>query len=300
MQVRPTYPFSDDNNLYNVYRIDFHSLTELELYLKSDPPVNERIFPSQKSLYMPEKFAGAPLEQAIAYCHGGYAEGFPLFMQLKKDLEKTNVKAQNVRRSVPAIVGSRPNVPNFVAGTPKTMYRLDKAKEKKFIDVYINLAYSGDTTEQEIRHRGILTLNLISLFEQHSIGVNLYAFEASSLYNEIFIADIQLKKPGEVLNVGKCYYPLCGKEFIRRLLVRVKESMPFHEKWGVGYGGVLPEKLVRKCLNIGEDKILIQSPHEIGIRGRNLYRDADAFFEYLHLTKEIKVPKYSDYAKEYR
>ena len=83
-------------------------------------------------------------------------------------------------------------------------------------------------------------------------------------------------------------------------MVRVKESMPFHEKWGVGYGGVLPEKLVRKCLNIGEDKILIQSPHEIGIRGRDLYRDADAFFEYLHLTKEIKVPKYSDYAKEYK
>ena len=298
MLVRPVSFFEDGEKVYRVYRIDFHSLTELELYLKSDPPVNEQVFPSQKSVYMPERFAGVPLEQAIYYCHGGYLEGFPMFMKMKRELEKTNLKTVNVRRSVPAIVGSRPHVPNFVAGTPKTMWRLDKAKEKRFIDIYINLAYSGDTTEDEIRNRGILTMNLINLFEQNSYAVNLYAFEASRLEREIFIAEIKIKKPGEVLNIGKCYYPLCGKEFVRRLLVRVKESMNFEEKWGVGYGGVLSEDLVRKCMNIGEDKILIQSPHEIGIRGKDIYKDAEAFFRYLHLTNEIKVPKYGFNHKE--
>ena len=96
------------------------------------------------------------------------------------------------------------------------------------------------------------------------------------------------------MNYGKCYYPLCGKEFIRRLLVRVKESMPFREKWGLGYGGVLSEDLVRKCMNIDEGKILIRSPKEIGIKGENIYEDADIFFDDLNLSDVISVPRYGE------
>ncbi len=294
MQIRST-ALSCAGKVYKVYRVDFNSLTELEVWLSEDPEVNEKVFPSPKSAYMPESFAGAPLDEAIRYCHGGYTKGFPMFMQLKKELERANVKAMDLRRSVPAVVGARPNVPNFVAGTPKTMYRLDRAKEKKFVDVMINLAYPGDTTEEQIRNRGILTLNLISLFEQNHMGVNLYVFEASFFAGEIFLAEIRLKRPGEATNVGKCYYPLCGKEFVRRLLVRVKESMPFREKWGIGYGGVLPEEMLRQCMNIKEGTIVIGPPDELGIQGKNIYQDADAFFEHLELKDEIRVVKYAEY-----
>ena len=287
-----------DGRRYKIFRKDFHSLTELELYLLSDPKVNEVVFPSRKSEYMPESFAGAPLDQAIRYCHGGYEKGFQVFLQLKKDLERVNLKANHFRRSMASVVGSRPNVPNFVAGTPKTMFRLDRAKEKKFIDVYVNLAYSGETTEEQIRNRGILVLNMIGLFEQNEIGVNLYAFEASYLQDEIFVADVRLKKPGEQLNVGKCYYPFCGKEFIRRLLVRVKESVPFQGRWGLGYGNVLPENLVRKCMGIDEEKILIRSPLEMGIKGKDIYEDADAFFDVLNLSDEVKVPRYGAFKRK--
>ncbi len=289
MPVRSVSELKEDKG-YRVYRADFHSLTELELYLSGDPGVNERVFPSQKSIDMPEEFAGAPLKQAIAFCHGGYDKGFPLFMRIRKELESVNVKAQSFRRSEPAVVGSRPYIPGFLADTPKTMLRLTREKEKKFIDVYINLVYSGETSDEQIRNRGILVMNMISLFEQNHIGVNLYAFEASYLKNEIFIADIRLKRPGESLNIGKCYYPLCGKEFVRRLLVRVKESMPFREKWGVGYGRPLPEELLRRCLKIGEGKILIRSPQELGIKGENIYEDAECFFRELKLDDEIEVP----------
>ena len=298
MLTKPISIMEEDNRRYKIFRKDFHSLTELELYLQSDPEVNSAVFPSKKSEYMPESFAGAPLDQAIRYCHGGYEKGFKVFLQLKKELERANVKANHFRRSVASVVGSRPNVPNFVAGTPKTMFRLDRAKERKFIDVYVNLAYSGETTEEQIRNRGILILNVISLFEQNEIGVNLYAFEASYLQDEIFIADVRLKKPGETLNVGKCYYPFCGKEFVRRVLVRVKESMPFQGKWGLGYGSVLPEDLVRKCMGINEEKLLIQSPQEIGIKGEDLYEDADIFFDELNLSDEIKVPRYGEFKRK--
>ena len=295
-QAEPT-DFIDQDKRYKVYRIDFYSLTEFEAYLASDPKVNTLVFPTQKSKYMPAQFAGAPLEEAIRYCHGGYSEGLDLFVRLKRELEFANTGTENFRRSVPSVVGSRPHVPNFIAGTPKTMWRLDRAKERKFVDIYINLAYSGETTPEQIRNRGILTMNLISLYEQSRIGVNLYAFEASWMNNEIFIADIRLKAPGESLNVGKCYYPLCGREFVRRLLGRVKESMPFRQKWGIGYGSVLPEDLVRKCMKIGAGRILIQSPIEMGLVGDSIYQDADRFFSHLDLKDEVRVPKYMDYKR---
>lgn len=282
----------DRDEKFKIYRIYFKSLSELENYLKGDPEVNREVFKTQKSIYLPEDFAGEPLSNAINYCHGGYEKGLGVFMRLKKELESVNILKTNYRRSVPAVVGSRPHVPNFVAGTPKTMWRLDKAKEKKFIDIYINLAYSGENTDSQIRNRGILTLNLISLFENNDIGVNLHAFEASYNYEELFIADVKLKRPDEIINVGKCYYPLCGKEFIRRLLVRVKESMPFMEKWGIGYGAVLPEPLIRRYMEIDDKKLLILSPDEMGIKGKDIYEDANAFFEHLNLTGKIAIPNY--------
>jgi hypothetical protein len=33
----------------------------------------------------------------------------------------------------------------------------------------------------------------------------------------------------------------------------------------------------------------------MGLKGKNIYEDADIFFEQLHLSKEIQVPKYSEY-----
>ncbi len=294
MKVKPVR-ISINEKKYSIYRMDFHSLTELELFLEHEPAVNHSIFPTQKSIVMPEEFAGEPLENAIRYCHGGYGNGFDLFLKAKKDLEYANIRYESFRRSIPSVVGSRPHVPNFVAGTPKTMYRLDRVKEVKFIDLYINLVYSGSTTQEQIINRGILTLNLISLFEQQKIAVNLYAFEASYLESEIFIADIKLKKPGQPLNTGKCYYPLCGKEFIRRLLARVKESMPFNQNWGRGYGSVLPYDLLKKCIKINDDTILIRSPLEMGLKGKNIYEDADIFFEQLNLSKKIQLPKYREH-----
>lgn len=284
-----TSSFNDDTKAYRIYKADFRSLTELELYLLSNPKTNRTIFPTSKSVTLTEDFAGVPLEEAINYCHGGYSDGLSMFLELKKELEHSKRYSINLRRSVPAVVGSRPHVPNFVAGTPKTMWRLDRAESKTFIDVYINLVYSGSTTEEQIRNRGILTLNLINLFEQNNMAVKLYVFEASILKDEIFLANIQLKNPGQVLNVGKCYYPLCGREFVRRLMLRVKESMPFKQNWSLGYGSELPTELLRKILKISDSKILIGSPIDMGLKGRDIFEDADIFFENLKLSDNILV-----------
>lgn len=277
----------------SVYRMHFKSLNELEMYLKSNPEVNSKVFKSQKSVFMPQDFAGEPLENAIDYCHGGYEKNLDMFMKLKKEIDSVNIRYAAGRKSVSSVVGSRPNVANFVAGAPKTMYRMERVKEKKFVDIYMNVAYSGHTTEEQIINRGILTLNLVNVLENHDMGVNLHVFEACYMEKEVLITEVVIKRPGEMLNISKCYFPMCGKEFLRRVLLRVKESVPFLGlNWGISYGAVLDEQRTREYLNVGKNQILIMSPQAMGIKGQNIYDDADAFISKLDLGKEIAFPKY--------
>ncbi len=281
-----------------IYRANFKSLSQLHLFLSGNPKVNTNIFYTQKSISSSSKFAGEPLDVAIGYCVGGYEKDFSMFVKLKKDIDRVNIRHVHSRKVRPSVVGSRPNVPAYVAGAPKSMYRMDRVKEKKFITIYINLAYANDTSEAQIRNRGILTLNLIKLLENNDYGVNLKVFETCMVAGEVFAASIGVKRPGELLNVKKCYYPLCGKEFLRRVMCRIKESMPFKENWHMSYGQLLSDKQSRVIMNIPEDAIVINSPAEMGIMGDNVYEDADRFLAKLNLSKEIVVPNYVKESKE--
>lgn len=282
----------------NIYRASFKSLSQLHLFLSGNPTVNTNIFYTQKSVNSSTKFAGEPLEVAIDYCVGGYEKDFSMFVKLKKDIDRVNIRHVHTRRVRPSVVGSRPNVPAYVAGAPKSMYRMDRVKEKKFVTIYINLAYANDTTEDQVRNRGILTLNLIKLLENNDYGVNLKVFETCMVGNEVFAASIGISKPGELLNAKKCYYPLCGKEFLRRVLCRVKESMPFKENWHMSYGQLLNPSQSRIIMGIPEDAIVITSPDAMGIEGNDIYEDADRFLAKLNLSKEIVVPNYVKESKE--
>lgn len=275
-----------------IFKMRFRSLSEVERYLRTDPQVNDEIFYTQKSITASEKFAGEPLERAIRYCLGGYDHDFARFLQIKKEIDRVNLKTNHNRKTVASVVGSRPNVPAFIAGAPKTMYRMERAQEKKFIEIYMDLTYDHTTTEEQIVNRGILTLNLISLLEEQGIYVNFKVFECCYVSDEVFYVEIDLKKPEERINVQKCYYPMCGKEFLRRVLVRVMESVPFKRNWYMSYGTVMNEKQIRAVLDVPEDKIMILAPKAMGIMGKDIYEDADAFLSRIKLKEEIYFPTY--------
>ena len=293
-EICPYFKIEQRGNL-TIYKLNFKSLSGLHLFLSDNPEVNTNIFYSQKSKEASVKFAGESLDQAIQYLIGGYQKDFDMFVKLRKEIDKVNIKYERGRKVKPSVVGSRPNVPAFIAGAPKTMYRVDRAKEKKFIDIYVNLAYTNNTTESQIRNRGIMILNLVKLLESHEYGVNLKVFEACMVGREAFSASVGLKQPDELLNDKKCYYPMCGKEFVRRVLTRLKESVPFKENWHMSYGQVLNETQTRIIMDIPDDAILINAPDEMGIKGEDIYEDADAFLGKINLSKEISVP---DYVKE--
>ena len=109
---------------------------------------------------------------------------------------------------------------------------------------------------------------------------------------EVFICEVVLKKPGDKLDYRRCYYPMCGKGFVRRVLARIKESMPFTANWGFSYGTVLNEEKARTLMNISDNDIYIGSPTDMNIKGHNLYEDTDAFLAKLGLGDKIVIPSY--------
>ena len=284
---------SESKNLTE-YKMYFGSIGEVQSFLLGNPDINSEIFYEQKSKTASDSFAGASLDDAIKYCVGGYSENYDQFLSLARQLEQVNKKNVNVRKTVTSFVGQRPNVPAYIAGAPKNMYRLEKSEEKKLVRIWMKVTYEVSTTEEQIRNRGIIALNLINLLEMNNYMVDFRLFEVCSVDTEVFRCEVELKKPGQRLFPRLCYYPMCGKAFVRRVLCRIKESMPFKCGWGLSYGVVLSEQYTRMIMDIKDGDIYIGSPSEMNIRGENIYADADAFLEKIGIADKIVIPKYTD------
>lgn len=282
------------NNLgkLTVYNMKFDSIGEVQLFLSRDPERNSMQFGEYKSETVEEKFAGPPLQQAIENCIRGYEEGYEQFLDFARQLESVNRQYAPGYSVEKSFVGQRPNVPAYVAGAPKTMYRTKRVQQKKAINICMNVTCSSVETEEQIRARGIITLNLIRILEMNNYIVNFRLFEVSKYKSEVFSCEVNLKRPGEKLNSRVCYYPMCGKGFVRRVIARIKESVPFKEYWGVSYGSVVNEENAKLIMNVGENDIYIGTPTEMNVSGLDIYEDADAFLEKLGIGDKVFIPKY--------
>lgn len=278
------------HRLMKIYRVSFNSPGELHLWLSGDPPVNDRIFLRQHSILGDESFAGADYERALAYCLGGYGEHYGAVMELQRELEKYVPVKIYRRQRQKAFAGSHPNVPAFIAGSPKAMFKMERAEEKKFVNIYFNLACPLITPTGAIINRGAAAMSLVRLLEGQGMGVNFKVFMAVYSRNEIFMFEITYKPPREMLNVKKCCYPLCSKEFVRRIIFRVMESVPFENpRWYPNYGEPLTDEQFRSIFDISEDDMVISSPWEMGVSGKDIFTDSEHLLLKLGLDEYVKV-----------
>ena len=275
-----------------VYNLTFASVRELRGFLEGAPEVREVLKRSENA-------SKEELEQ---------------FLNLAGGLQAVNLKATRANVAEPAFVGSRPNVPAYIAGAPKNMYRMARPKEKKVVQVLINLTYSEDTTAGQLRNRGILALNLVRVLEQNGYIVDFRAFEAKFEDNAVYLCEVMLKKSGGKLNPESCYYPLCEQLILRHavdLLQRMSrfaepeeasygrlsggklaELMLLNRQWKISSGkGASPEPAAAKE-KPGRRQIFLGTPQSMGIEGRNIFRDADSFLRSLRLGDMIMIPKY--------
>lgn len=276
--------------LMKIYRISFGSPGELHMWLSGDPAVNREIFTRQHSIIGDEDFAGADYETALRYCLEGCGEHYGVVMELQRELEKYVPVQVCSRRKEKSFAGSHPNVPAFIAGSPKAMFRMERAVEKKFVNIYFNLACPVMTSPEAIINRGAAALSLVRLLEGRGMGVNFKVFMAVYSRGEIFLFEITCKPPQEQLNVKKCCYPLCSREFVRRIIFRVMESVPFENReWYPNYGEALTDSQFRSLFDISGNDMVISTPREMGVTGEDIFGDSERMLDSLGLYEYVKI-----------
>ena len=115
--------------------------------------------------------------------------------------------------------------------------------------------------------------------------------------NEYVEVTVNLKKVDEFLNISKCYYPLVGKEFLRRLLFRILESLPVTEDWGRGYGRAITLEEIKNFYKLRDRDIIIPAPSEIDIQGEDIYTYMFNFLKSLDLDSEFDLSEFSQKVK---
>ena len=280
----------NDNTIYN---IRFANLTDLHDYLQSNPKVNRDVFMKQASLNDDYDFYGEPLEKAIAYCSDGYNEGFENFLEANNELQQASREISDNRKLVRSLYGGIPLAPLVAMGVPDCMLKYDRGNKSTVRNIYFNLGYPAYTSTSEIVNRGLATLYIVQAFEAKGDLVNFRAFELSSCDDEIVNIELNLKKPGDLfLDVQKCYFPIKGKEFLRRNFFRVLESAPVtNSYWMSGYGRAANVKQIRKFFNVSSQDLVISFPSEMGIKGDNIYDDTISLIESLDLQQEFDIQK---------
>lgn len=288
---------ADVNNTRNsrIYNISFHNMTDLYDYIKSNPKINTRVFTRPASMSI-SSFYGESLEKSTEYLISGYNSGFNNFLTTSNSLKKIGMEENNSYQVVRSIHGGVPLASLVAAGVHDCMLSSQVDAEARVVNIHFSVSYPAITKDDQIINRGLATLFIVQALEEKGYIVNFNAFQVSKSSDEIIYITVNLKQPSDLfLNIQKCYYPIRGKEFLRRILFRVLESSDVENRaWGENYGKSLPLDEIKIFLKKQNNSfvntdLLIGDPINMGVTGENLYADTLAMIKTLKIEDEFDV-----------
>lgn len=272
-----------------IYSFDFDNLFELADYVET-APINEKIFFKVSSQVddpdRAEWYGTRTFEDAVKLCRYGDFDGFDQFIDLNTKLEKGMPYYTQKRNIVPNTYGHRPIVHRAIMNNPNSMLYLVRNEQYKFVHIYFNVNASLKNEKSQFINRGITVMNIIRFLENNGYRVKLDFFEATHINNEFFYANVNIKNEGERLDIATCYFPMCNPAFLRRILFRLLESIPAkYPAWGNGYGLPMDPKQTKKFIGADDNSIVISETKDMGIRGYELFSDAERMFESVGLNR---------------
>lgn len=132
------------------------------------------------------------------------------------------------------VVGHSVNVPLYLSGAPRCMYKRMNTINNKIINIIYNCSVPCMVDQDDIvKTTTELMKNIIKL-EQDGYRVNLYIMEYND-NDDGYGFLLKLKTDRETLNIKKLCFPLVSSSFLRRIDFRIKERL--YKDWiGGGYG----------------------------------------------------------------
>ena len=278
---------------YKLYRASFDSIYELYKFLKSDPEVNKMVF--SKELSSQKKTNGTSRNSGITYGLS-YDEtlenlvkeddrNIDLFLELSSAYDNAKRAESEEYKTVYKTSGGRLNNVLYTIGAPRCYEVKQKVIEPKFITVHVNLLITGLTTDKQIYNRAFILLNILSALEKYGYSIDLDTFVETKADNEIIQIFINLKDYRGQLNISDLIKLTFNKDFFRRIIFRVIESLPLKsEKWAQYYGS--PSNAL---INTEEEDLYFKDPISMNIKGEDLYEDFITVIDSLKLSDIIDI-----------
>ena len=287
-----------DRSRYKYYLVRFDNLYELHDYLKSNPNVNKEVFHELSSRTGGEKFAGMPYDKAVDDLINSEDAKYFEFVNLIKEIINVKHGDTHKYRTVQTLAGGHINTPLYSAGVPLCYETEERITKPKYITLYSALSYSGSTIDEQIFNRAVILISIINALEKRGYSIRLNAFEMSSCGDEVVNNVIGLKQHGSKINIPALYKTSFKKEFLRRILFGVLETVGVENAWGGSYGKSCDEGFVREVLHVKKEDIYFGTPQELGITGGNLEKDFMSVLKKLKLEENVDIRSMSDDFRE--
>ena len=290
-----------NDRTFKYFLVKFDSLFDLHDYLASKPVINTDVFDitDLTSRSNMSQFNGlsydAAVEDLIEKEDPKYMDEF---LQLIKDITNVNYYEGVTYETVRTLAGGHLNTHLYCVGEPLCYETEEIVHQQKFIKIYSALSYSSDVKEEQLLNRSIILMSIISLLEKQGYNIELCAFEMSYEENEVVNHIVGLKKTGEPVSI-QGLFKTSKKEFLRRILFGVLETVSVKGPWYSSYGHTCKESFVRKVLNVGDEDLYFGTAAELGIHGDDIEEDFNSVLKKLHLEDTITFSKsQSDFNKK--
>lgn len=287
------------NNCIKFYDYEFNSLIELINFIDENEPYWQwydmgSSLASEKDNF---NFTGTKnLKEAKNLCLKGNSGEIEDYIAFNEELKNKFFLKSQKRNFVEDVYGSRLQVSKILTGNPRSMMRLIRNEPLKYINIWVNCACNWNTDRQAITNRGIIISNMIKLLENNGYKVNLNFYFLAIECDEAIYIKVNIKNPGEKLDLSSTYFPMCHPSFLRRIIFAVMERTDAKKGWRDGYG--CPVNDVEDYIDISKQDIIIREPNNMYIYGKNLIRDAVNLFYNINFCDYISPGKKIIYDKE--
>lgn len=281
---------------YILYPAKFKGLKDLYTFLKSNPEINSAVFkdPHSQRVSESDSFYGVSYEESLERLIHDDPQNYRLFTELNKEYAGAGKVVTHRYKTVNTLAGGHIDPVLYSKGSPLCYETQEVIVAPRYITAHVGISTSYKTTDAQIYNKAISVINIVYALQKYGYKMKLDSYVRVKCKNEIIQIIIDLKERNGRLNINDLYEATCNKEFYRRIIFRVIESMSVEDtRWPTIYGSEFSGSIVKN-----DKDLYFASPMEMGLTGEDLYEDFRRVLAYMHLEDYIDVPRVEKDFKE--